>query len=113
AETRALFAGMSAHANVPLDARFSASFGLVLGAAAHAVGWPVAAGGSEAIAKALVRYLEALGGEVRTGERVESVRELGDPDAVLFDLTPRQVVRIAGERFSDSYRRRLKAFRYG
>jgi phytoene dehydrogenase-like protein len=112
-ETRALFVGLSAHANVPLEARFTASFALVLGGAAHAGGWPIAEGGSQAIADALTRYLEALGGEVRTRERVESLEGLDSADAVLFDLTPRQIVRIAGERLSDSYRKRLERYRYG
>jgi phytoene dehydrogenase-like protein len=112
-QTRAMFVGLSAHANVRLDGRFSASFGLVLGAAAHAVGWPVAEGGSQAIADALTRYLEALGGEVRTCERVESLDQVGDAAAGLFDLTPRQVVRIAGERLGTRYRRSLEKFRYG
>jgi phytoene dehydrogenase-like protein len=73
---------------------------------------PVAEGGSQAIADTLTRYLEALGGEVRTCERVESL-EVDDADAVLFDLTPRQVVHIAGERLETRYRRSLEKFRYG
>jgi phytoene dehydrogenase-like protein len=111
--TRALFVGLSAHANVRLDGRFSASFGMVLGAAAHAGGWPVAEGGSQAIANALSKHLEALGGQVRTCERIDSLEQVSDADAVLFDLSPRQLLDVAGDRLRGHYRERLGRFRYG
>jgi phytoene dehydrogenase-like protein len=110
---RALFAGLAAHANVPLERRFTASFGLVLGGAGHAVGWPVAAGGSQAIVDALASYLRSLGGELRTRCCVESLDDIIDAEVVLFDVTPRQLMRIAGTRLSEAYRRDLSRFRYG
>jgi phytoene dehydrogenase-like protein len=112
-KTQALFAGLAAHANVPLELPFSASFGLVLGTAAHAVGWPVPEGGSQSIVDALTGYLRELGGEVRTGCRVESLADVAGADAVLFDLTPRQVLRIAGPSLSEGYRKELGRYRYG
>jgi phytoene dehydrogenase-like protein len=111
-KTRAVFTGLAAHANLPLGARLTASFGLVLGAAAHAAGWPIARGGSQAIADALAAYLRSLGGEVITSAKVESLDGLG-AGAYLLDLTPRQAARIATGRISPGRQRRLGRFRYG
>jgi phytoene dehydrogenase-like protein len=111
--TRALFTGLSAHANVKLTRPFSASSGLILGSSAHAFGWPMAAGGSQAIADALVSYCESLGVEFETGRRVGSLNDLPAAEAVLFDVTPRQLLSIAGDDLSAGYRRSLHRFRYG
>ncbi len=110
---KAVFAGIAAHANLPIESRFSASFGLVLGGAAHAVGWPVAQGGSQAIADALTSYLKSLGGEVVTGHRVHSLDGLPASKATLFDLTPRQIANIAGPRLKPSRARSFRRFRHG
>lgn len=110
---RALFAGAAAHSLVPLDFLATAGYGLGLIVAAHAVGWPVARGGSQRVADALASYLRALGGEIVTGERVDSLSQLPPSRVVLCDVTPRQFLRIAGDRAPASYRRRLEAFRYG
>lgn len=112
-EARALFAGCSAHAFRPLSRPMTASFGLVLLASAHAVGWPVAAGGSQSIADALVSLLRQHGGDVQTDRRVSSFADIPEARAVLFDLAPSQVARIAGDRLSRRYRQRLEAFRHG
>ncbi len=113
APTRALLAGLSAHAMVPLRGPATASFGLVLGLSAHLVGWPVVRGGMQRFADALVAELRSLGGEVITGHEVTSLGELPAARAVLLDLTPRQVAPIAGDRLPDRYRRALRRFRYG
>jgi phytoene dehydrogenase-like protein len=110
---RALFAGLSAHSMLPLSARASASFGLVLGLLGHAYGWPVARGGSQRIADALAERLRALGGEIEAGRRVASLDDVPPARAVLLDLTPRQVLTIAGDRLPSRYARRLAAYRYG
>ncbi len=110
---RALLAGLAADATLDLAEPMTTGIGLLLGALGHGVGWPVAVGGSQAIADALVARLRSLGGEVRTGERVTSVDRLPSAKAVLLDLTPRQVLAVAGERFPDRYRRRLERWRYG
>lgn len=110
---RVLFGGLAAHSILPLERPLTASFGLLLGAAAHAVGWPVARGGSQAIADALASSLRSLGGEIVTGTRVSSIDEVPPARAVLLDVTPRQVVDIAGHRLPAGYRRRLERFRYG
>jgi phytoene dehydrogenase-like protein len=110
---RALFAGLAAHAILPLERPFTATFGLLLGAAAHAVGWPVARGGSQRIADALASYLRSLGGEIVTGRTIESLEELGAADTLLLDVTPRQLIRIVGQRLPDRYRNRLSRYRYG
>lgn len=112
-KARALFAGCAAHSILPLTKPASASFGLALGASAHAVGWPIPRGGSQQIADSLAAYLVALGGVIETGHPVESIRELDGAEAVLFDTTPRQLVALAGERLTRSYRRRLERFKYG
>lgn len=110
---RALFAGLAAHAILDLHAPLTASFGLTFAACAHAVGWPAAVGGSQRIADALIAYLQTLGGEVRTSKPVRSLGELPAARAVLFDVTPRQLLAIAGDRVDSRYRRRLARFRYG
>lgn len=110
---RALIAGLSAHAMLPLELPTTAAFGLVLGMLGHAVGWPLAAGGSQHLADALAAYLRSLGGVIQTGRRVESLAEFPSSTAVLCDVTPRQLVQLAGDRLPPSYRRRLTRFRYG
>jgi phytoene dehydrogenase-like protein len=110
---QALFAGLAAHAMQPLAWPLTASFGLVLGVLAHRVGWPTPQGGSQAIADALVAYLADLGGQVVTGQPVSSLDELPAARAVLLDVTPRQVVALAGDRLPVGYRDQLLAYRYG
>lgn len=109
----ALFAGSAAHSGLPLEARASASYALLLNLAGHAVGWPFARGGAGAITAALGSYLRTLGGEILTGWKIRSLSELPPAKAVLLDLTPRQVDAVAGDRLPESYRRQLRAFRYG
>ena len=84
---RALFAGLSAHSFLSLSQPLSASFGMVMGASAHAVGWPIPRGGSQAITNALSGYLAALGGRIRTSMRIESLHQLPPCDLTLCDLT--------------------------
>jgi phytoene dehydrogenase-like protein len=112
-EARALFAGMAAHSMVPLEQPLTASFGLVFGLFGHAFGWPMARGGSQRITDALVAVLHELGGEIVTDHRVTSIDELPRAGAYVFDVTPRQLVAIAGDRLSTGYRRRLEDYRYG
>jgi phytoene dehydrogenase-like protein len=109
----ALFAGNAAHSMVPLTHSPTAAFGLTLAVAGHAVGWPIARGGSQAIADALVSHLRSLGGEIETGAAVENIDELESVPTILLDLTPRQVLRIAGHRLPARYRRALERYRYG
>jgi phytoene dehydrogenase-like protein len=110
---RGLFAGLAAHSMLPLSRLPSAAFGLVLGTLAHAVGWPLARGGSQAVADALAAHLRSLGGEIETGRRVESLAELDGTRLVLLDVTPRQLLALGGERLPAGYRRRLSRWRYG
>jgi phytoene dehydrogenase-like protein len=112
-KARALFAGIAAHETLPLGQSPSSAFGLVLGVAGHAVGWPLARGGSGSITRALVSYLRSLGGELVTDAPVESLDDLPQARAVLLDLTPRQILRIAGPWLPSRYRRQLQQFRYG
>jgi phytoene dehydrogenase-like protein len=112
-KARGLFAGNGAHSFLPLEKPPSALFGLVLSTLGHAFGWPFPRGGSQKIADALTSYLISLGGEVYTGVRVGSVEEVPKTRAVLFDVTPRQLLGIAGEHFTEAYRRALKNYRYG
>lgn len=111
--TRALFAGIAAHSNVPLTRSPTAAFGLLLAVAAHAVGWPVARGGSQRIANALESLLQSLGGEVQVDAPVESIDELPQAGAILLDLTPIQVLRVAGHRLASRYHNALARYRYG
>ena len=110
---QALFAGMAAHITIPLERITTAAGGLMLGMLAHAIGWPVARGGSQSIATALAAYLGTLGGEIQTGAWVRSLGDIPPARAVLFDVTPRQLLDIAGDALPGGYRRRLEGYRYG
>ncbi|MGI9607401.1 MAG: phytoene desaturase family protein [Acidimicrobiales bacterium] len=112
-EARALFLGHAAHSILPLTLPFTSAFGVLLGASAHAIGWPFPRGGAGAITDAMSRVLEAHGGEIRTDARVETMADLPDHDAIVFALTPRQVETITGDHFPDRYRANLQKFRYG
>ncbi|SMO38329.1 phytoene desaturase family protein [Gracilimonas mengyeensis] len=113
AKTRALFAGCAAHSILPLEKAFSASFGLVLAASAHAVGWPFAKGGSASITKAMISYLESLGGTVECKQEVRTLKDIPSSRAVLFDLTPRQIARIASNKLPSGYKDKLQDYTYG
>ena len=111
--TRALLAGMAAHAIRPLSAPGTGAFALVLLALGHAVGWPIVRGGSQALASAMRTLLESFGGEVQTGREIRSLRELPQTSVVLFDVSPRRLVEICGEDLPARYRRALGRYRYG
>jgi phytoene dehydrogenase-like protein len=118
APARALFTGVAAHAFGRLDTPLSASIGLMLAATGHAVGWPVAEGGTQAITDALLRVLDGLGGTVRTGVAVTGLGQLpallGErPELVLLDTAPDAAVRIVGDRMPPRVRRALGRYRYG
>ena len=112
--SRAMFAGLAAHSFLSLDQPLSSAIGLVIGAAAHAVGWPIPRGGSQTITDALVAHLLELGGKIHTGRRILALDELDSPGAmILCDLTPRQLLSIAGNHLDHNYAARLRRFRYG
>jgi phytoene dehydrogenase-like protein len=98
---------------LPLDEAATASFGLLLGAAGHAVGWPLALSGSQSIARGLAARFAGLGGEVELGRSVRRMADLPPARAYVFDVTPRQLIEIAAGLLPDGYRRKLEAFRYG
>lgn len=110
---RGLFAGIGGHSMVPLETLTSAASALILMTAAHAAGWPFVRGGSQQLTNALVSYLKSLGGQVITQRRVDSLDELPKVRAVLLDVTPRQLLKMAGTRLPEGYRRKLQKFRYG
>jgi phytoene dehydrogenase-like protein len=110
---RALFAGIAAHGMLPLDQRPTAAFALVLGASAHVAGWVFPRGGAQSLTDALASYFRSLGGEIVTGQRVTSVDDLPPARAVLCDLSPRPLLKIAGHKFPDWYRQKLEQYRYG
>jgi phytoene dehydrogenase-like protein len=112
-KAEAFFAGLSAHSFSPLTNLITASFGLVLGIYGHLSGWPFPKGGSQNITKALVSYFESLGGKIQTGINVKSFKDIPSAKAVLFDITPRQLIKIAGNKLPLSYILRLEKYRYG
>lgn len=111
--TKALFAGCAAHSFLSLDEPLSGVFGLLMAVAAHAVGWPVPRGGSQSLTNALCAHLASLGGTVQTSSPVGKIHKLPDYDLYLCDVTPKQLLAIAGERFSSAYKRKLERYRYG
>ena len=111
--TRALFAGCAAHSILPFSAPGSTAFGLALAAVGHARGWPVARGGSQSIASALVNVLRANGGEVVTGMKIERHEQLPRAEVMLFDTSPRAMAAIMGGRFPGGFAKKLARYRYG
>jgi phytoene dehydrogenase-like protein len=111
---RALFGGLAGHSLLSFDRPLSSAVGLVLGGAAHAAGWPIPRGGAQAITDVLVKHLYNLGGTLHTLRRINSVDEIAaDRIVTLCDLTPNQMISIAGRSLSPGYRRTLKRFKYG
>lgn len=109
----ALLTGAAAHTSLPLPSLASAGAGLALTAYAHARGWPIPRGGSQAIADAMRDDILAHGGTIETDFEVTSLADLPRARVTLLDLTPRALVRLAGPRLPDRYRRALSNFRYG
>ncbi len=110
---KALFAGVAGHSVLPLESVGSAAVALILGIVGHAVGWPFPRGGSQRIADALASYFRSLGGEIVSGAKVETFDELQPVRAILCDIGPRQLVRMAGDRLPSAFRRQLERYCYG
>lgn len=113
ARAQALFAGIAAHSALKLQSPLSAAFGLIIGAAGHAVGWPIPKCGAQRISNALAGVFRSLGGQITTGSRVEDLRQVDSYDLALCDITPRQFVAIARDALPVPYRESLEAYRYG
>ena len=110
---RALLAGLAAHSMLRLDQRPTAAYAVLLGALAHHVGWPLAAGGSSSVARALVSIIESNGGEIVVGETVTDHRQLPTATAVIADVSPPGLLSILGDRLPAGYRRRIRRYRFG
>jgi phytoene dehydrogenase-like protein len=113
AEAKGLFGGMTAHSIQPLSNLATSAIGLVLMANGHLKGWPVPIGGSASIANALASYFTSIGGQIQTNTYVTSLEQLPSAHAVLFDITPKQLLQIAGHKFSSLYKWQLNRYRYG
>jgi phytoene dehydrogenase-like protein len=115
--TKAVFAGIAAHSVLSLDEPSSAAAGVLLGAALHSVGWPIPRGGAQSITRALCSFLADFGTRVTTSTRIEILAMLPDSsrkyDVTLCDVTPRQLLKLAGDRLSASYKHKLGKYRYG
>lgn len=112
-EALGLFAGLAGHSLLPLDRPLTAAFALVLGIQAHLYGWPFPKGGSQKIADVLAAYFRSLGGEIVTNAEIKSLDELPKSKLILCDISPKQLLELAGSRFPDGYKQKLKKFRYG
>lgn len=112
-QARGLLAGMAAHSIQPLSNATTSAIALVLMAVGHFHGWPLPKGGSQSIAKALADYFVSLGGKIELNTTVNSLQQLPSSQAVLLDLTPRQLLQIAGHKFSSIYKWQLSKYRYG
>lgn len=112
-EARGLWGGMAAHSLQPLTNLATSAFALVLLATGHTKGWPIPKGGSSAIGNSLASYFTSLGGVIHTGVHVRSMHDIPAAKAVLFDLTPKQILDIAASRFSRFYAWQLSRYRYG
>jgi phytoene dehydrogenase-like protein len=113
AKAKALIAGLAGHSILPLEQTLSAAVAVMLGAAGHAVGWPLPRGGSRAITDAMVSFLRSVGGEIFTDCNVESLADLPEAQAYLFDTVPRNMARICGDALPAGFRTKLNRFRHG
>jgi phytoene dehydrogenase-like protein len=111
--TRALFAGLAAHSFLSLDEPLSAAFAILMAVPAHAVGWPIPRGGAQSLTDALCSVLSSMGGKISISSPVENLAALENYDLFVCDLTPRQLVKIGGQKLSESFKRRLGRYRYG
>jgi len=111
--TRGLWGGMAAHAMLPLTEPATAAIGLVLMISGHLKGWPLPRGGTGSLGRALASYFTSLGGKIRTNFEVKTLDQVPSSRALLLDLTPRQLLRIGGHRWSSLYRSQLARYRYG
>lgn len=112
-EARGLWAGMAGHSIQPFTNWSSAAIGLVLSAVGHLYGWPIPKGGSQSIAHAMASYFTQIGGKIETNTYIASLAQLPSSHAVLMDVTPRQLLKIAGQNLSALYQWQLKRYRYG
>lgn len=110
---RGFFAGLAGHSMIELDKAGTASFGLVLALLGHEVGWPFPRGGTQCLADALACHLKSLGGEIVTGRLIHSLEELPPSNAILCDVTPKQLLALAGDSLPAGYQRKLQGYRYG
>lgn len=110
---RAFFAGLAAHSIMPIENKLTAAIGLILGILGHVVGWPIPRGGSQNIANALAGYFLALGGKIYTDTPIETLDALPSSPIILCDVTPKQLIKIAGSRLPVAYRKKLERYRYG
>jgi phytoene dehydrogenase-like protein len=113
ARTRALFAGFAAHSFLGLDEILSGSFGVIFAVSAHAVGWPIPRGGSQSLTNSLCEIIKKLGGTLNTSSLVENLKDLSACDLFLCDVSPRNLIKIAGDKLSRGYKLRLANFRHG
>jgi len=111
--TQALFAGLAAHSFLSLDEPLSAAFAILMAVPAHTVGWPIPRGGAQSLTNALCRFLSTFESKLSTSSPVQNLSALATYDLLLCDLTPRQLLKVGGQRLSDSYKRRLGRYRYG
>lgn len=110
---KGLFAGIAAHAVMPLERMLTSAIALMLGISGHAVGWPMPKGGAQKITESMISYLRSLGGEIVTGHRIDRLEELPPAGVYLFDVAPRNLVRICGRALPAHYRKKLLRFRHG
>jgi len=112
-QAQALFSGMAAHSMLPLNKLSSASIGIVLNTVAHINGWPLPKGGAQKITDALAASLESYGGDIQKGFKISSLQQLPDTKVVFLDVTPAQLLTIAGDQFSELYKWQLRNYQYG
>ncbi len=111
--TKALFAGVAAHAILPLESPATSAIGLVFGMLAHTVGWPFPEGGAASLAQALTRYFRSLGGEVYTGTPIKTPDDVPEAKAVLYDLSAKPFLKLMGDKLPANYRGWLERYRLG
>lgn len=112
-KSRTFFYGSAAHSTLPLDNMASASFGLVLSTMAHKYNWPFPKGGAQSFINSMLSYYTSIGGELHLERNIDHLEELPGSKTYLFDVTPKQLLKIKGTDFSDLYRKRMDSYKYG
>jgi phytoene dehydrogenase-like protein len=112
-KAQSVFAGMGAHCMLPLNKPTTSSMAIVLNILAHINGWPLPKGGAQQITNALTACFKQSGGDIQSGNMITSLQQLPASKVVLLDVTPAQLLTIAGDQFSSLYKWQLKRYRYG
>jgi phytoene dehydrogenase-like protein len=112
-EAKALFAGCAAHSILPFNKFFTTAVGMMFLISGHKKTWPLAKGGSQSVANALLKCFEEAGGKIELSTKINQWSDLPNAKAYLFDTDPQQLIHIAKDQLPENYKKRLNNYTYG